>query len=167
MANLSLYLLRHARTLDKEGFQPDRERELSTVGLQNATRMGIYLSNDDERFDYIVASSATRAVQTAHLVAEQLKHDTDTVFQNDEIYEASVRTLLKVVNNFKDEWKKVLLVGHNPSISYLAEYITGSEVGDLTTCGLVQLSFKKMKWSEVSENTGSFESYVYPDLLNF
>lgn len=167
MGKLDLYLLRHARTMEKESFQTDRERELSTLGLQNSTRMGIYLANKKTTFDYIVSSPAARAVKTAHLIAEQIKYDTEQVFQNEEIYEASVRTLLTVVNNLKDEWKKVLLVGHNPSISYLAEYITGAEIGNVTTCGLVHVSSKKAKWSDLAERTCDLKDYTYPDLLNF
>ena len=167
MGQLDLYLLRHARTLEKEVSQTDQERELATVGLQNSTRMGIYMAQNKFLFNYIVSSPAVRAVQTAHLVAEQIKYDTEKIFLNEEIYEASVRTLLNVINNFKDEWKSVLLVGHNPSVTYLAEYITGAEIGHVTTCGLLHMVIRGNKWSAVGEKSSELKSYIYPDLLNF
>lgn len=163
----TLYLLRHARAAEKLSDQKDIDRELDSIGLQNSTRMGINFSNKSFHFDIIISSPAQRARQTASLIAEQLKYNTDKIHFNDEIYEASARTLLQVVNRLKDEWTNVLLVGHNPSISYLAEYLTRAELGDMTTCGVVRIEFDLDSWSEISEGTGELINYEYPDLLNF
>jgi phosphohistidine phosphatase len=162
-----LYLLRHADALEKLSDQKDVERDLSSTGLQNATRMGINLSNEKVKFDIIITSQAQRAFNTSTLIAEQIQYDPARIHINEGIYEASVRTLLQVVNQFKEEWKTVLLVGHNPSISYLAEYLTKYDIGDLTTCGLVKMTFKVKKWELVTEGSATFQSYEYPDLLNF
>ncbi len=167
MSDLHLYLLRHARTLEREGNQHDFDRFLSPVGLQNATRMGIYLKQNSIDFDIIVSSPADRARKTAELIAEQIKKDTKTIHFNEEIYEASVRNLLKTVNSLKNMWENVLIVGHNPAISYLAEYLTGEAIGSITTCGLVHLTFKNMSWDMVGEKSGNLVSYLTPDSLNF
>ncbi|MGK7392356.1 MAG: SixA phosphatase family protein [Candidatus Cyclobacteriaceae bacterium M2_1C_046] len=162
-----LFLLRHARTEDKQSGQKDIERELTAVGLQNATRMGMNFKKKQIQFDIIICSPAERAKTTALLIAEQIKYDTSRIHYNEEIYEASARTLLQVVNQLKDEWKQVLLVGHNPSISYLAEYITQQNIGDIITCGVVEISLEIEHWSEISEGTGELVRYEYPELLNF
>ena len=167
MANKHLYLLRHAQTLERQGDQADIDRELTTIGLQNSTRMGINFMNKDYHFDMIITSSANRALRTSHLIAEQIKYDTDKVFINDQVYDASVRNILSVVNNFKEDWTRVLLVGHNPTISYLGEYLGNSDIGDMTTCGVLHIKFNDLKWSSVGEDTGIVQSYEYPDLLNF
>lgn len=163
----NLYLLRHARADEKLIDQHDQDRQLNSVGLQNATRMGINFSKKQVQFDIIISSPAIRAISTASLVAEQIKYEPARIHQNSEIYEASIRSLLQVINNFKEEWDVVLLVGHNPSITYLAEYITKHDIGDVTTCGVVNIEFNKMKWEEVSEGTGTFKEYEFPDQLNF
>lgn len=167
MSLKTLYLLRHARTQEKLPDQSDFERELSPIGLQNSTRMGIQFSKHNINIDMIVSSPAKRAEATATLIAEQIKFDTDRIHFNDSIYEASVRTLLQLINNFKDSWNTVLLVAHNPSISYLAEYISDSQVGNLTTCGVVKINFENFTWGKITEKSGAFQSYDYPDLLNF
>ncbi|MEL7004873.1 MAG: histidine phosphatase family protein, partial [Bacteroidota bacterium] len=155
------------RAMEKQAGQQDTDRELNSIGLQNSTRMGIYLSNQPNGFDIIISSPAVRAKTTAMLLAEQIKYDTHKVHLNPEIYEASIRTLLRVVNQLKDEWNNVLIVGHNPSITYLAEYLTKSEIGNMTTCGLASIGFHVDEWEEVSEGTGDLLFYQYPDLLNF
>lgn len=162
-----LYLLRHARAFEKAADQKDTERELDSTGLQNATRMGIHLAEQQTPIDIIISSPAARALSTATLIAEQLHYDPARIHKNDSIYEASVRTLLQVINQFKNEWSHVLLVGHNPSITYLAEYLSKHDIGTMTTCGFVALTLDNDHWEEASEGTAGFESYVYPDLLNF
>jgi len=162
-----IYLLRHARALEKNADQKDFERELDSTGLQNATRMGINLAEQELALDIIISSPAARALNTATLIAEQLQYDPDRVHTNLNIYEASVRTLLQVINNFKEDWENVLLVGHNPAISYLAEYLSKYDIGDMTTCGMVSLDINVKKWEEVAEGTATFLKYEYPDLLNF
>lgn len=163
----TLFLARHAKASEKQSGQNDIDRELNSKGLQNSTRMGINFSNKNIQFDIIISSPAVRAHATASLIAEQLKYDTSKIHLNPEIYEASTRTLLQVLNQLKDEWNTVLLVGHNPAISYLSEYLTKSEIGDMTTCGVVIIEFEVDQWDMVSEGTGKMISYEYPDLLNF
>jgi phosphohistidine phosphatase len=141
----SLFLLRHGHALEKTADQKDTDRELSPIGLQNASRMGMKLLDDEQKFDLILSSTAVRALTTASLVAEQVGYDPSRIHQNKEIYDASVRTLLQVVNRLKEEWNSVLIVGHNPSMSYLAEYMSDAEVGNLATCGLAHFSFT-MSW---------------------
>ena len=153
--------------MDKAGGQKDIERTLNAIGLQNASRMGMKLKEEAYAFDIILSSPADRALTTATLIAEQVGYDPARIHINEEIYEASVRTLLQTVNNFKNEWSSVLLVGHNPSVSYLAEYISDGEVGSVATCGMVHLTFDTDNWMEVSQGSGKFDSYIYPDLLNF
>ncbi|MDX1628142.1 MAG: histidine phosphatase family protein [Fulvivirga sp.] len=163
----TLFLLRHARAEEKPPEKKDIERELDSIGLQNSTRMGINFQHKAYQFDIIVSSPAARAIKTASLIAEQIKYPTDKIHENPEVYEASVRTLLQVVNRLKDQWNTALLVGHNPAISYLTEYLTREEIGNITTCGVVIIEFEISSWSEVSEGTGDLVLYEYPDLLNF
>ncbi|MDH5475477.1 MAG: histidine phosphatase family protein [Cyclobacteriaceae bacterium] len=162
-----LYLLRHAQTLDKQHDESDADRQLTAIGTQNATRMGINIKNKNIIPDMMISSPAIRARYTSELVAEQIGYDLSRIHYNSEIYNASIRTLLKAVNNFKDEWKSTLLVGHNPAITFLAEYLSGEPIGNMSTCGLVCLSFDFNNWSMVSENNAEFKWYEYPDLLNF
>lgn len=162
-----LYLLRHAQTLEKRQEEMDSDRQLTSIGSQNATRMGRNLKQKQILPDIILSSPAVRAQTTAEQVAEQIAYDPFKIHFNHEIYNASVRTLLEVVNNMKNEWQTVLIIGHNPSISYLAEYITGEAIGNMSTCGLVYIEYNGDDWSHLSEGAGDFKWYEYPDLLNF
>ncbi len=127
--------------------------------------MGRHLKDLKILPEIIISSPAARARQSAELIAEQLDYDVGKIHLNDEIYDASVRTLLQVVNQLKDDWAQVMMVGHNPTVTYLAEYITGAEIGNIETCGIVLIQFEVKNWIDVDANTGKFKQYLYPDLL--
>lgn len=159
--------MRHAQANDKQPGETDRQRMLDRTGLQNATKMGLHFKEQDLRFDQIITSPAERAYMTALLISEQLKLEATKIHQNEVIYEASVRTLLQTVNQLKDQWDSVLLIGHNPTVTYLTEYLSKAEIGNIATCGVVQLTFDSPHWEEVSEGTGQLVTYDYPEKLNF
>jgi len=113
-----------------------------------------------------MSSTALRAKTSAELMAEQMNYDTAKIYMSDKIYEASARTLLQIVNAIKEEFKTVLLIGHNPSISFLAEYITGEEIGDVTNCGVIRIKCKNISWEEIDSGNGEFMDYYYPEIIS-
>lgn len=162
----NLYLVRHGQTAEKATDQDDFDRQLTSKGLQDSSRIGRHLYNKKVKPDIIVSSPALRARTTAELIAEQIHYDTTKIHLNEDIYEASIRILLQVVNQLKNEWDTIILVGHNPSITYLAEYITGAEIGDVASGGIVQIKFGGSKWKEISVGSCDFRSYEYPEIIN-
>ncbi|MFT4734622.1 MAG: phosphohistidine phosphatase, partial [Arcticibacterium sp.] len=47
--------------------------------------------------------------------------------------------------------------GHNPDITFFAEYLTKDDVGgNMRKASLIELAFLSMKWSEISRNSGEF-----------
>ena len=159
----TLYLQRHAKAAGKEARQEDKSRELMQSGLKDALHMGAWFAEQNIHFDLIVSSSAMRAEQTAMLVTEGMKIEHPKILLEDILYEASVRQFLDYINNIEDAYHHVLIVGHNPVISYLAEYLTKADVGDMATGSTVIITFDFSSWKNVSENTGVFVRYVEPD----
>jgi phosphohistidine phosphatase len=150
-----LFLMRHAQSADKQLGQSDKERELTTLGLRQALHIGTQLKDLNFFPDTIISSPATRAKRTSELVAESSLYDLDKIIFDDELYQASVRTFLSQIHRFDEVSKNILCVGHNPTISYLAEYLTKAEIGDLPPAGLVVLKFSQ-PWSKVNDGNGEF-----------
>ncbi|MBL7856443.1 MAG: histidine phosphatase family protein [Cyclobacteriaceae bacterium] len=161
-----LYLLRHAQSADKQINQSDKGRELTPSGRKDALAMGYYLLKNNSTIDIIISSPALRAHTTAGLVADALRLDPEKIIVDDELYDASVRTFLGFVNQLDDAYHHVMCVGHNPTMSYVAEYITGAEIGDMVPAGLVEIKFPGASWKEVSEGNGNLVHYIYPELLS-
>ena len=155
-----LYLLRHAKSDWSIGGQNDFDRGLNKRGLSNAPFMGKILKERGVQPDMILSSPAKRAKLTSAMVSEQLDLS-DRVEFNEEIYEASPRTLLKLVNELSPDQNEVMLVGHNPTFTYLAEYLTKEEIGNMPTCSCVKIKFFN-EWNEVREGTGDLLWFEYP-----
>jgi phosphohistidine phosphatase len=150
----TLYLLRHAEAAGKEARQEDKARELTQSGLKDALHMGAWFAAQNIAFDLIASSSALRAEQTAMLVAEGMKLDHPKILVEDILFEASARQFLDYVNNIEDGYNHALIVGHNPVISYLAEYLTKADIGDMAPASVAIIKFDFTSWKNVSENTG-------------
>ena len=62
--------------------------------------------------------------------------------------------------------KHVMCISHNPVVSYVAEYLTKEEIGDMAPGSLVTIKFNIDSWKEVGEGNGELENYIYPEMLN-
>jgi phosphohistidine phosphatase len=160
-----LYLLRHAESKEKQVGQDDHERKLTPRGMREALLIGTYLFKEKTVIDVIISSTAERAKATAGLVVDGLKWDHKTITFSDELYEASTRTFFHFLAALDDSHKHVMCISHNPVITYVAEYLTKEEIGDMAPGSFVAIKFNIDSWNEVGEGNGELENYIYPEML--
>jgi phosphohistidine phosphatase len=146
----TLILVRHAKSSKDDPSLPDRERPLNDRGQREAPEMGERLAKRDSNPDLIVSSPALRALATAQLVAKELDYARKDIEVDERVYESDVQTLLDVVHGFGDKRKRVMLVGHNPEFSELAQRLDGG-LDELPTCAVVEFSFDTKSWSDVGK----------------
>ncbi len=161
----TLFLVRHAHATDAELGQKDHERPLSGKGIRDASVVGKHLFDQYQSPDYMICSTALRAKDTAQILAEQLKYDEQKIVLEVEVYEASVRSLLAVVNQIPERQQQVLLVAHNPGVTYLSEYLTKENVPNMAPGSVMELRFNQLTWAEVSEGTAILAGYTSPAQL--
>ncbi len=157
-----LFLFRHAEATTKIPNQSDKERDLTSHGVTQSVQVGAQVAEKALPLDVIFCSSANRAVQTAQLAADAMKFDMNKIKYDDEIYDASTRTLFAFITKIDDSYNNVMCVGHNPTITYLAEYLTKEPIGDMVTAGMVVIKFEVRTWSEISEGNGKLLYYLQP-----
>lgn len=162
----NLYLLRHAKSDWSVPGQKDIDRELNSRGLNDAPRIGRRLHDLGVRPERVICSPARRTKMTALYVCEQLHYDQDSIVYSEDIYEASMRTLLSAINGLDDNWRSVMLIGHNPGLTYLAEYMSRQELGNIPTSGVINLEFDVDSWQEVSGGTAILKWFIYPKMLS-
>jgi len=160
-----LYLLRHAQSADKQMGQQDLTRELTPQGVKQSLLIGTYLFKQNTSLNCILTSVAERAKVTAGLVCDALKFDQDKIILHEELYEASTRTFFQFITQLEDHYQHVMCVAHNPAISYLAEYLTTAEIGDMAPAGLVIIKFDLKSWKDVSQGNGELIQYITPAML--
>lgn len=158
----TLYLMRHATaSMDADS---DFERPLTATGERDARHLGRWLNDHHPEPDQIVASPALRAKTTANALMEEL-HQQHTIHFEEELYEASVRTFLAVVNGLSDNNECVLVVAHNPAITYLADYLTTEGLDGMAPGAMVGLSFRVDSWQEISQQAGEILFIMTPNQL--
>jgi phosphohistidine phosphatase len=161
----NLFLVRHAKSDWSQPGQKDFDRDLNARGRLDAPRMGRKLFEMDVKPDLIISSPAERAKLTAEFIAEQLRYDTEKIEWNEEVYEASVRSLLSVINQIDDSIHKAMVVGHNPTFTYIAEYLTKKPFENIPTCGIVHIEFEVGSWKEIAGDLGNLKWFIYPKMV--
>ena len=153
----TLILVRHAQA-GQSPSHGDFDRTLTPTGERDARHLGRWLVERHDSVEKIITSTAIRAKQTAEILAEEFKQK-NILEEDEELYEASVRTALSVVTEIESGYRKVIVVGHNPTITYLADYLTATPVENMIPGSMVEIEFDHLNWKEVSQNSGIFKIY--------
>ena len=158
----TLYLMRHAKSSWDFPELSDHDRPLNKRGRLDAPLMGQQLLSRDISPDLILTSSAVRALTTASLVAKELDYDREKLQVSDNIYKAGRSELIKIIQHLPDEIDSLLLVGHNPVISEMANKLSPEAVADLPTAGIVALEFSCNSWLDVNGEKSKLLFYDFP-----
>ncbi len=150
-----LILLRHAEASSEA--DKDFNRPLTGNGQRAARHLAQWFEENDITIDRIYSSSAIRAISTAEILAERLGV---SVKKEEELYESSVRIFLRLINETNAGFDVVLYLGHNPTITYLGEYLTGEPL-NMEPAGATIIDLDT-RWQEVSEKSGTLVQYLSP-----
>jgi phosphohistidine phosphatase len=126
VAEHTLILLRHSKS-DWSGDEADIDRPLAKRGRRQAPEAGQWLATHVDRIDMAVVSIAERARATWDLVTAELGERPNTRHDED-AYAASAVELLDIIRSLDEEFRTVVLVGHNPELEGLAERLIGGRV---------------------------------------
>lgn len=161
-----IYFIRHANAEELERGGRDIDRPLSREGYRHAALVGQRLAQLNVKPDLFLTSPAVRTLQTSEIIADQIKFESTRVVVDDEVYEGSARVLLRIINGIDEKYNTVLLVAHNPGITFIAEYLTGGQIGNMEPAGMAEVAFEGLQWSEISQNTCQLERYIAPENLH-
>ena len=150
----TLYLLRHGQASWPSGLLGDFNRQLDTVGERQAVAIGLRLAQAETKPEMIIASPADRTRQTARFVANALSYPERQIHHLPEIYDADLQILARIVEKYPASLNCLLMVGHNPTLSYFGEWLTGEFNGHLDPCDLLAIGFDTEKWSEIGRGQG-------------
>lgn len=161
----TLLLVRHAKAEDQSRMFKDFDRELVGGGIMDSARLGHFLKEGGIGVDQIKTSAAARTYQTAKIIAEQIKFEVDDIKIVDELYHGGPQAYLAAVNATEEGVSTLLLCGHNPDISYFAEYLTHADVGSMEKCSLISVEFENIGWAGVSAKTGTLKDHLTAQAL--
>jgi phosphohistidine phosphatase len=112
--------MRHARA--EPGGETDHERELAQRGWDDAVSAGRWLADGGFVPDGALVSSARRATSTWLALAEGGSFEVEAEVSQS-LYSAGPEAALDLVRETSDDVSALVVVGHNPTIAYLAQLL--------------------------------------------
>ncbi len=158
----TLFLLRHGKSRWDEDFVQDYERTLKKRGARNASDMGKRIACRTDKPELIITSFAERTLRTALLVAAELDFKSDEIVVDKAIYAAECDDLQRIIQQFDDTYARILLVGHNPTLTEALNHFTNAGIENVPTCGLGVVQFSTDNWSSVSSSNAQLLDFDYP-----
>src|SRR5262249_12237822 len=128
----------------------DFERPLEERGKQDAKRTGEILNEKGFRPDLILTSPAKRTLDTALFVATKLNYPQKNIVVDQNLYDASIEDLISTLQKLESLHDSVILVGHNPGLTWLANYLAEDHVASLPTSGMYCIEFNTNNWQEIT-----------------
>ena len=113
-----LLLMRHAKSSWDDNSMGDRNRQLNDRGERVAPLMGEFLKNQGFEPDFVWCSTAARTMQTLDLMLPSWNQP-PVVETSDKLYLAPHNIILSILHRTPAEFKKVMVVGHNPGMQNL------------------------------------------------
>jgi phosphohistidine phosphatase len=158
-----LYLLRHAKSSWAEPGLSDRQRPLNRRGLRDAPIMGERFGGRGESLQRVVSSPAMRAHTTAELFAGACGFPATGIAHEENLYFLGNRSIENVILAQDDQLQSLMLVFHNPDITYFANSIDYDfRIDNIPTCGLVRVNCDIAHWSDWSRDNTTFEYFDFP-----
>lgn len=158
----TLFLIRHAKSSWKDPFLDDIDRPLNKRGKRDAPFMAKLLQGKGIRPDRLISSPARRARVTAEYFAKAFELPKTSIEIRDDVYEASPEEIHKLIRALPEDEQTVLLFGHNPTFTAVANYFSEEYIANVPTCGIVQLQARTDSWTRFDEEEGRLTAFFYP-----
>ena len=154
-----LYLVRHAKSSWSDSSLTDRERPLNKRGRRSAPDMGRRMAAQGHRPELIVSSPANRAITTARTIAKELGYDDADIVTDEDLYFGSMQGVLEGLD---DRYDKVMVVGHNPTMTYHMNTLANTSVDNMPTCAVAVIGFEIASWADLYPAGGELLDYDFP-----
>ena len=155
MPKKTLYIARHAKSSWDDMSLSDFERPLNTRGKRDAPFMANMLKEKGITLDLILSSPAKRAKKTAKYYHEVLGGE---LRFDERIYEASLMSLIYLVQEALEKVDSVMIVGHNPGLTALNDKLSDKSIYNILTAAVVGIVFE----DEIAPYKGKQLFFEYP-----
>jgi phosphohistidine phosphatase len=143
----TLILLRHAKSSWKDPYLSDHDRPLNARGKRDAPAMAELLADRLPKPDYVLCSTSRRTRDTADYFIKILGIGADQVEYDRELYHADGFTLLHAISQCDNSVDTLLVIGHNPGITVLANLLQPGITDNIPTAGIVVFESKERSWA--------------------
>jgi phosphohistidine phosphatase len=167
---MNLILFRHAKSQQDAEVEDDRARPLAVRGVEAARLVGALLRDRDLVPDLVLCSPAVRTRETWGLAAAQLPSP-PPVREIEELYDfGDGSTVLAAIRSEGRASRRLLVVGHNPSLQNLALRLAGKGKDAIRskmqakfpTAALGVFRCRASSWGQLDETSCELTDFICP-----
>ena len=162
----TLIVWRHAKASAPKAGGSDHDRKLSKRGRKDAKRIGKHWKAEGGPPEFIAASTAPRAYDTAAVALKAaLKNLSDeeksryVLCADQRLYMTGTDDHLTVLRGLSDAHQKAAVCGHNPSLEALVYALTGEAVA-MPTGSFATLQLNVESWRELSKGGHRLDEFI-------
>jgi len=155
----NLFLIRHAKS-SWEAPLHDKDRPLTSLGMQNAHLMASHCMQYLPKTFSIWCSTAERALETAIIFAQNINFPLESIIYKEELYTFDERKLEKVIKSYSNGYDNIIIFGHNEAITNFVNKFGDIYIENVPTAGFVHIEFNAISWDSISK--GKTKKVLFP-----
>lgn len=162
----TLYLLRHAKAESFSRDKKDFDRAIDEFGYREIDIVASIWKEKGEIPSLVLSSSALRTRTTAEKMADALGVAPQNLVLEPKLYNAPLGEYNNQIFHLPNNVHSVMMVGHNPAMSLLLNYLSADAHVEMPTCGLARIDFELNDWRYVSSGMGKLAWFEFPAIYS-
>jgi phosphohistidine phosphatase len=159
-----LILVRHGKAEDPTSGISDFERSLTLKGKIISRLMARKLKEKEKSSIIIISSPAFRAIETALIFALEFGVEPDKIIVNSTLYyKMNLRYLPEILSVAGENRDTVMMFGHNPSFTEIANILCAEGCDFIPKSGVVGVGLDILTWQEIRQKSGKQEYHLKPE----
>jgi len=158
----TITLLRHAKSSWDDSTIVDFDRPLNDRGRTNSPEMAHRLRAAGIRPSLILSSPAKRAWSTAKIFAREISYPLEFLQRDRNLYHAGLKQLFDVIATQDEGFNSILVVGHNPGLTDLANELVPGLTTNMPTAAFVAVLVDTDTWDLRGRRSADLIEYNYP-----
>ena len=160
-----IFVVRHAKSSWGDLTLPDHARPLNERGRRDAPIMAALCVERNHVPDMIICSNAKRARETSEYFVKAFGLNPQSFRLESGLYHAPSDKYFEEAILIDDIHSSVMMFGHNPGITYLANEVSSTFVDNVPTCGILIIESSANAWSDVDISNCKLLDFLYPKML--
>ena len=144
-----LIIVRHCKSSWSDMSLSDFDRPLNNRGMNDGDLMSGKLLENLSSVDLLLSSSSNRTVLTSKFFIDKI--NINKIKYEDELYHADYKTIINKIKKVDNIINKLMVIGHNPGLTYLVNYFSNIRLYNLPTTGIVIFDFLIDNWKEIDK----------------
>ncbi|MFT5889123.1 MAG: phosphohistidine phosphatase [Zhongshania sp.] len=159
----TIYLLRHAKSDWNDDQLSDAERPITKRGKRDCQLIASEIQRSERSFKHVYCSTAKRAQETLkRFTVDSTIFDNATIQHDEALYTFEAPKLLNWLKDLPQSQDHAFIIGHNPALVELANYLYDGKIGHVGTCTFMELEINVEYWDQLRADSAKLTEIIRP-----